>query len=248
MDARGIAQPVLSEEGRQKVLRNDNFTFAITAVNELKPISGNVTFDISDKEKLVQDLTGFLQKSSPDFDKDLQESEVLIDYLVSYLIRMEGELIGDDFNFMAGRYNDLRLISKAIDHSNLWFNLASRLIQDYAERIIVKGEAVDAEEEANIFVNLPIERMILKRDENSGGGNPWIPEEWHREPVRCYFTDFEDFIKLAYPGYIHFTEVQKSVYRNYVNTINPELELINDEFIYSEEVLFCLPDPGKIKS
>jgi hypothetical protein len=246
-DTRGIAQPVLSEEGRQKVIRNDNFTFDLSAVNELKPLSGNVTFDISDKEKLVQDFTGFLQKNSPDFNKDLQESEVLVDHLVSYLIRMEGELIGDDYNFMAEKYNDLRLISKAIDHSNLWFNLASRLIQDYAERIIIKGEAVDAKEEANIFVNLPRERMILKRDENHRGVNPWMPEEWYREPVRCYFTDFEDLIKLVYPDYVHFTEVQKSDYRNYVNNINPELELKNDVFIYSEEVLFCLPDPGKLK-
>jgi hypothetical protein len=248
VDTRGIAQPVLSEEGRQEVLRNDNYAFEMTPVNELDPISGNLTFDIADKEKLVDDLTGFLQKNNPHFDKDLQESKVLLDYLVSYLIRMEGEVIGDDFNFMAERYNDLRLISKAIDHSNLWFNLASMLIQEYSERIIVKGEAVDAKEETNIFINLPRERMILKRDKNSGGLDPWIPEEWHREPVACYFTDLEKLIILAYPGYINLTEERKNDYRSYVDAVNPELEFKNDKFIYSENVLFCLPDPEKINN
>ncbi len=248
VDTRGITQPVLTDEGRQKVIRNDNITFEITAVNELRPISGNITFDISDREKLVQDFTGYLQKSSPGFDMDLQESKVLIDYYISYLIRMKGELIGDDFNFMANRYNDLRLISKAIDQSNLWFNLANLLISEYAERMIIKGETVDAEEAVNLFVNLPRNRLILKRDDESGGGNPWIPVEWHREPVDCYFTDFESLIYLAYPGYTKLTEEQKSGYRIYVNAINPELEIENAKFIYSEDILFCLPDPEIINN
>ena len=40
--------------------------------------------------------------------------------------------------------------------------------------------------------------------------------------------------------------MQKSLYREYVNVINPELEIRNGRFNYSAEVLFCLPDPEKI--
>ena len=96
---------------------------------------------------------------------------------------------------------------------------------------------MDAEEEVKIFVNLPEKRLILERNEKSGGVNPWIPEEWHREPVGCYFTDLEKLITLAYPGYINLTEEQKNDYRSYVDAVNPELELKNDKFIYSEDVL-----------
>jgi len=69
---------------------------------------------------------------------------------------------------------------------------------------------------------------------------------WQREPVSCYFTDFENFLKLAYPVYINLTEEHRSVYRNYVTNINPELEIQDDKVIFSESVLFCLPNPEKI--
>ncbi len=149
-----IIQPVLSEDGRKKVYRDDNIIFELKEVNELLPISGNRTFAISNEKKLLQDIIDFLEENNPGFDKDLKESKVLLDYFVNYLIRMNGELIGDDYNFMALKYNDLRLISNAIDQSNLWYNLATMLIQSYAEKIIISGESVDARKEANLFVSL----------------------------------------------------------------------------------------------
>lgn len=167
VDIPEIIQPVLSEEGRKKVLRNDNYRSKLMHTVELKSISGNEKFDTSDKTKLVGDISDFLQKNNPEFQKDLQESKVLIDYFSGYLVRMKGELIGDDFNFLADKYNDCRFISRAIDESNLPFQLASVLIQNYAERIIRNGEQVDAEEDAKIFVNLPKERIILRRNKMS---------------------------------------------------------------------------------
>ena len=104
--------------------RNGKYTVEVTEVDELKSISVKVRFDISYRDKQVQDLTDFMQNNSPEFDRDLQESKVLVDHSVTYLTRIKCVLIGDDFNFMADRYNDLRIISKAIDSNNLWFNLA----------------------------------------------------------------------------------------------------------------------------
>ncbi len=130
-DRRGIIQPQLSEEGRQKVIRDNGYNFEIKEVNELLPISGNVTFNISDRNKLAEDFTAFLETNNPEFRKELPDSAVLVDYFTGYLIRLNGELIGDDFNFMADRHNDLRQISMAIDQSNLWFDLASALKRDY---------------------------------------------------------------------------------------------------------------------
>ena len=197
----GIEQPVLYEEDREIIRRMEINQFEIRIVEELRSISGNWTFDITDKEKLESDFMGFLQDNSPDFDKDLHESRVLLDYFTSYLTRMNGELIGDDFNFMADKYNDLRLISLAIDQSNLWFNIASMLIQDYADRMINQGESVYAKEAAKLFMRLPDERLILERKERPDLGDPWIPERWLNEPVDCYFTDFESLIILIYPVY-----------------------------------------------
>ena len=75
-----------------------------------------------------------------------------------------------------------------------------------------------------------------------------MPEAWQREPVACYFTDFDSLIELAYPVYVKLTEEQKNAYKNYVNAINPELEIKNAKFIYSEDILFCLPDPEIINN
>jgi hypothetical protein len=247
MDARGIEQPVLSDQGRQKITRIEGDQFEIRAVDELRPISGNRTFDISDREKLVNEFTGYIQDNSPDFDEDLLESSVLLDWFTGYLVRMNGELIGDDFNFMADKYNDLRLISMAIDQSNIWYNLTTLLIQDYADRIINKGELVDAEEAARLFMKLPGERTILKREEaRARNGDPWIPEAWQMEPVYCYFTDFESLIALVYPGYTELDETQRSLYREFVSAINPELKIRNGRLSYSEDALFCLPDPERV--
>lgn len=243
MDRRGIFQPELSEEGRQKVVRDNHYKFEIKEMNELLPVSGNVTFDITERDKLEEDFTKFLQTNNPGFREELPESAVLVDYFTSYLIRMNGELIGDDFNFLAGRYNDLRLISIAIDQSNLWFDLASELKRDYSERIIINGESVNALEEADIFTKLPGEQIVFRRVENPKETDPWIPGVWSREPVSCYFTDLESLIELAYPAYIQLSAGQKNSYKNYVDAINPGLEKKNDKFEFSDNVLFCLPDP-----
>ena len=246
LDNTEIEQPVLTDEGRGKVIRNENYQPSLTRREELKHISGNVKFDSSDKTQLRQDFIAFLQKNNPAFDKNLQESKVFIDYFVDYLTRMKGELVGDDFNFMADKYNDCRLISRAIDESNIWFNLATQLVNESAERIIAKGESVDAEKVAKQFVNLPKTRLILQRNKTANEGDPWIPDEWHREPVSCYFTNLESLIKKAYPAYSKFNAQQKNEYKAYVDLINPEIEWNNNKFIFPDNVLFCLPDPGKI--
>ena len=244
-----ISQPKLSEGGRQKVHRDENFTFEMTEVKEVKHISGNQSFDISDKDRLVKNFTEFLQKNSPDFDADLHESKVFTDYFVKYLIRMEGDLIRDDFNFMADKYNDLRLISSSIDHSNLLHLLANDLIQEYAESMIIKGESMDVEEQVKLFINLPKERKIFMRDSTEEwDSDPWFPKAAQKEPIDCYFTDFEELIILVYPNYSNLTNEEKAAYKSYVDAINADLELSESRFTYSKDGFFCIPDPEKVRT
>ncbi len=52
------------------------------------------------------------------------------------------------------------------------------------------------------------------------------------------------FIELAYPAFIQLSDGQKYSYKTYVDAINPGLEFKNNKFIFSDNVLFCLPDPS----
>ncbi len=76
--------------------------------------------------------------------------------------------------------------------------------------------------------------------------DPWFHKSSQKEPIDCYFTNFEELIKLIYPNYINLTNEEKAAFRSYVDAINPDLELSESRFTYSNDGFFCIPDPEKV--
>jgi hypothetical protein len=171
------------------------------------------------------------------------ESKVFIDWFTEYLFHADGILIGDDYNFKVDGYNDCRYISKAIEQSNRRGALASQLVKNYSEEIIAMGNSFDIEGTALLFLNLPKERLILRVSDDEQNPAPWISPKETRGTRSCVVDDFIAFVDYAYPSFSELSAKQKAEYLNYLEAINPELQLKNGTFSLKKGDQFCLPDP-----
>lgn len=238
-----VRQSKVNRDPSIKVMRLVGYRQALTREIILQPISGNRNFNISDSILFMKEVTGFLVKNNPEFDPVLPESKILIDHLCHIIKRLNGEMIGDDFNFIATAYNDCRYFSRAMDQSNFNHTLSNLLITELAQRMIVKGEQADVEKEASLFIRLPEKRKMFRLEKNYGKGDPWINDKEINGIFTCYITHFEDLLQQAWPEIIRMSDSRIKDYLGYVDAINPHLQLINGKMIMEKQGLFCLPDP-----
>lgn len=242
----GIAWPPLAEAGRQGVVRREDFNAGQINGKELGHIlSGSMKFGPPRQKKTLEAFTRFLGENNPEFDKKLPESIVFIDYFKEYFLRMNGELIGDDFNFMADQYNDCRAIAKSIEASALPAEMITALREEYARKSIGKGEAVNLAEAIGSFANLPAERMILRWENQPEKGDPFLGEEKEGLAYPCFSTDLERLVKRVYPRFGALSSAQQAAYLDHMDRINPHVAIRDGKTQFMEGTLICLLNPGK---
>jgi hypothetical protein len=242
-----VDQLVLSDRGRRIVKRKYNNHSSYVKKKELKLISGNVKFDIGDKTKLQHSVTNFLCKGNPHFDKDYQESKILIEYLMNYLINMQGELIGDDFNFFVEKYNDCRSITEKIEACDFPYDISFGLKKEYAVKMIKNNEHIDLGKELGYLENLTNERMDLIWFDKPEKGNPYISENNIGQARQCYCTDIEDLVLLAYPEYQSLSITDKTEYLSLLDKINPYVVLEDNKATnFMDGKFICLINPEKL--
>jgi hypothetical protein len=90
-----------------------------------------------------------------------------VDALTESLVKMNGEIITDDYNFMARAFNSCRMISHAIDAKD--FNAAFRdaLKTYFAYKLIKNGIPADNLSEIKRVQNIPGDiKIIMLRGDN----------------------------------------------------------------------------------
>jgi hypothetical protein len=90
----------------------------------------------------------FLHEHDPKLPKDGSAYQDALAKLSGLLADNNGNLIADWYNFTANQYEDVAVLDVAIERSRLPLAVQNVLKKDYADRILLKGEAIDTQQEA----------------------------------------------------------------------------------------------------
>jgi hypothetical protein len=90
--------------------------------------------------------------------------EVFLEEMTGVVAKSQGELIADDYNFVADQFNRCMTLYEAIDVSSLHVEYSQRLKEYYANRIIQNNIQINLQEEIKKIQNIPTAHVpiILK--------------------------------------------------------------------------------------
>lgn len=151
----GIYEPRLSDTGRKRIARDSSFIEKVRYVEEMAPIFAPEQVYAQTCDEYADYVRDFVLSKNHEMDSTGIEFCYLVRRLASYLQNTHGELTEDDYNFIAGSYNSLRMICKTIDNRNFHPLYAEALKTDYAERMLMKGELADVAEEMGFINKIP---------------------------------------------------------------------------------------------
>ena len=146
----GIEQPELSERGRMPVLRDP----AIVSTHPGIPprvfdrIVQDYKLPASTPVEAKASMERFLHEHDPKLPKGDAAYQDTLKKLSDLLADSHGNLIADWYNFTADQYEDVAILNAAVERSSLPPAVRRLLEKDYADRILLQGETIDAPQEA----------------------------------------------------------------------------------------------------
>lgn len=150
LSGEGIEQPQLSDTGRAPVMRDNSIVSSRpdTPPRVFDLIGQDYRLPAATPAQARASLDEFLHDHNPKLPKDTPAYEDALTKLSNLLAENRGKLIADWYNFTANQYEEISVIDAAIERSHVPFSFEHLLEKDYADRILLKGEAVDTRQEA----------------------------------------------------------------------------------------------------
>lgn len=156
-----IKQPLLHLAGRKAVIRDINYTPEFTFTNYItKRLYDNVSFDIQNTADLKNQILSFLDEEG---DINILQGfgfNVLIEQLESVVRRMDGLLIGDDFNFLMQQYNVYLNLEHLIDNKMFHVDYANLLKEKYLKQILIQHQQLDYDTISEEIMSYPTKSKI----------------------------------------------------------------------------------------
>ncbi len=146
----GIVQPELSDAGRVMAMRDMSVVSTTPGVPPriFELIGQDYKLPASSAAEARASMEEFLHEHNPKLTKGAAAYEDALAKLSGLLAENHGNLIADWYNFTANQYEDVAALDVAIERSKLPLETQNELEKDYADRIILKGEAIDTRQEA----------------------------------------------------------------------------------------------------
>lgn len=146
----GVEQPELSERGRLPVMRDTSIisTSPGTPPRVFDPIAQDYRLPATTPAEARTSIEQFLRDHDPNLPKDGAAYQDALKKLSGLLANNHGNLIADWYNFTANQYEDVAILHAAIERSRLPLAVRNLLEKDYADRILLQGEVIDAQQEA----------------------------------------------------------------------------------------------------
>lgn len=146
----GIEQPQLDDAGREPVMRDNSI---VSSRPDMPPrvfdlIGQDYTLPAATPVQARASLDAFLHDHDPKLPKDTPAYEDALTKLSNLLAENGGKLVADWYNFTANRYEDASMLNAIIERSHMPLSFERLLEKDYADRIILNGEAIDIRQEA----------------------------------------------------------------------------------------------------
>ncbi len=208
----GIEEPHLSNAGRVPVRRDPS----ITSTDGNPPrvfdlISQDYKLPAATPAEARASMAQFLHEHNPKLPRDTPAYEDALTKLSSLLLQNHGNLIADWYNFTANEYEDAAVLNAAIERSNIQRAMQSELEEDYADRIILHGEAIDASQEAHqLSTFLAGAHVVTTGSANDGLQHTAAPS-------------LEDLLRATYPQWSRLDTQKQKRFLEMLYEFNPVL-------------------------
>lgn len=240
-----IKQPALSMKNRQKIKKDQNYkeTFEFSDFMDIK-LYENTEFNISDNKRLRREINNFLKRQEGAENLQGIAYEALLNQLVNTIKRMNGTLIGDDFNFMMSQYNLYLNIERVIDGCMFHVDYADLLKEMYLKMIMEEYNQVDYETACADILSYPKKHKVCyvkygtynsNKDELTDYDYVTRTYTIYTNEVHCYDSISETF---------NLPTGNKKVWEE-IERINPHItvNLLNKKIIFeNSNKLIIIPD------
>lgn len=156
-----IKQPPLHLVGRKAVVRDQNHMAEFTFNNYITTrLYDNVSFNIKNTADLKDQIQSFLKEEG---DINILQGfgfNALVEQLESVIRRMDGLLIGDDFNFLMQQYNVYLNIEHLIDNKMFHVDYTNLLKEKYLKQIMIQHQQLDYETTSKEIKSYPSKSKI----------------------------------------------------------------------------------------
>jgi len=223
----GIFEPHLFDEGRQPVKRDAGYMPGedLGGVEQIEPTNESVTIT---GESLRDGIRDFVLANNMNIDTTTVAYQTLEDRLVTSLVRTNGLMIEDDYNFLVSQFNAAIVLTRYIEELPVHPRFKVALYDYYASGIIQRGAArtLVGEKEwlAPLFGG---SRMILVTPDLEGEALQYfyVPDYYEARA-----GDLETLILLNYPEFQNVSEIRKERIFVYLDAVNPHIVREGDTY------------------
>jgi len=240
----GIIQPVLSDKGRTAVYKDDSFVEKIAFRQVIQPIRENHHLQGKNIEHFKKSIDEFIIARKSDIIDHTYAYELLIDRLARVLVKMDGAMIADDYNFIITQFNTCMTLNEAIDVSNLHIEYAGLLKKYYAEKILLQQSQIDINDEITLIQSIPknhVPLSLLKPDEIHQAGE--VIDDYVTKTYHVYADNWFDAIEHVFPDFKKFDNARKKRAYEYIARMSPYVSFnnITNQFVFDKNVPLIIP-------
>lgn len=227
-----VSLPPLSEVNRKNVSRDLKYSEQVRFTETIKPLPGNVFLDGKDLATLSQSLLEFIKTKNPLIDTTEKGLRVMVSKMVPRILRQNGELIADDYNFTANNYNQYDTFLQLID-SKSFHPIFSKVLADHLqESLLEQNKLLNFAEEFERIKMIPSKQnalVIRPVDSQNPEGKSFKDNVLNTTSVHA--ASASAALAHLYPEFAAMSADRKAKILEYITTCNPQITLKNDKWI-----------------
>jgi hypothetical protein len=246
VEENGIVQPVLSSQDRLKLERITDFVEKISYRKIIGNITQNQQFPGASLEDYRKEIDAFIFREYSEAGNYPHGYGLLLDQLAINMLRLEGNLIADDFNFLAEQFNGYAMLSDAIDVNNLHVTYTQTLKDYYGMEVLGQNRQIDFEEEVKLIQGIPKNHVPLHIQKPDGSHKEGeVLDDYASNTFTVWSENSVKGIESAFPSYAQLSKDEQVKVYTYIARITPYATYnpIEEKFEFKNGVPLIIPDP-----
>jgi hypothetical protein len=143
-----LNEPRLSDGERTEVRRDPNFKREMEEIPlTMIPIRENHTIKGKNLEEYKYNVDDFVGDRNRGAFETYEAYPYFVEAIALRVQSNDGNLIADDYNFLANQYNAVVVIEDFIDNLDISSDKKKQLKQQYAKEVLIEGYQIDVTEE-----------------------------------------------------------------------------------------------------
>lgn len=240
----GISQPLISQQDRLPVTREEDYMNKIIFKEVISKVTENQKFSGKNKKEYSHALDKFIRQQNKELNDYTIAYPLFVEQLSQNLVKLNGTLIADDFNFLAEQFNNYVMLANALETINLHIQYASLLKDYYATLVLHFNQQIDFEQEIKLLQSIPKEHipLYLQEPDMAHKTGEVLPNN-ALATASVWATNPAEGIQYAFPAYKSLSEEERQLAFQYIARISPHASYDRQSktFTWSKEKPLIIP-------